>query len=211
VFEEDWAFARGKPVNSVPPTTAPERHCHGKAICRVITDGPNEDIGKLMMTLSGAFALARQRIAIMTPYFLPPPVLINALQSAALRGVEVGIILPAQSNQKLAHWATRNMLWELLQYGVQIYYQPPPFAHSKFLLIDQQYAQIGSANMDPRSLRLNFELIVEVFDASFVATLAEHFEATRELSTQESLSGVDQRPFLIRIRDALAWLLSPYL
>ena len=211
VFEEDWAFAKGKPVKTESVTTTPKLPGDGSAICRVITDGPNEDIGKLLMTLSGAIALARQRIAIMTPYFLPPPVLINALQSAALRGVNVSIILPAQSNQKLAHWATRNMLWELLQYDVHIYYQPPPFAHSKFLLIDRQYAQIGSANMDPRSLRLNFELIVEVFDASFVEKLAEHFDATRALSRQESLSGVDQRPFLTRIRDAIAWLFSPYL
>ena len=207
VFNEDWLFAAGEA--STKPLVKPA--AKGTAICRVVTDGPNEDLGKLAMILTGAVAVARKRVAIMTPYFLPPPELVNALQAAALRGVEVCVILPQKSNQPLAHWATRNMLWELLQYGVRIYYQPPPFAHSKLFLIDDNYAHIGSANIDPRSLRLNFELVVEVFQQEFVTQLREHFERIKTTAREESLEGVDGRSLPVRIRDASAWLFSPYL
>ncbi|MFA7553205.1 MAG: cardiolipin synthase [Spongiibacteraceae bacterium] len=211
VFNEDWAYATGQPEQSIAPPPPSMATSTGDACCRVVTDGPNEDLGKLAMVITGAAALARHRIAIMTPYFLPPSTLINALQSAALRGVDVSVILPANSNQPLVHWASRNILWELLQLGIKIYYQPAPFCHSKLMLIDDDYAHIGSANLDPRSLRLNFELIVEVFDQALISTLSAHFNHIRELSSEETLEGVDQRSFLIRIRDALAWLFSPYL
>lgn len=207
VFDEDWLFA----TYATRSGDLQNLECKGNAICRVVTDGPNEDLGKLSMIICGATALARQRVAIMTPYFLPPPELINALQAAALRGVEVTILLPQKSNLALVHWATRNMLWELLQYGVRIYYQPPPFAHSKLMLIDDSYAHIGSANLDPRSLRLNFEIVVEVFERSFVRKLSDHFERIRLLSAEETLAGVDGRRLSVRIRDATAWLFSPYL
>jgi cardiolipin synthase len=207
VFDDDWLFAAGESS----PLPFKKTVTKGNAICRVITDGPNEDMGKLAMIITGAIALARKRVAIMTPYFLPPPELVNSLQAAALRGVDVCIILPQKSNQPLVHWATRNMLWQLLQYGVRIYYQPPPFAHSKLLLVDDHYAHIGSANIDPRSLRLNFELVVEVFNEDFVTHLHEHFDDIRAKAYEESLSSVDDRWLPERIRDALAWLFSPYL
>ena len=207
VFDEDWIFATGEDNRQhFEPANG-----NGNAICRVVTDGPNEDLGKLTMIMTSAVALARKRVAIMTPYFLPPATLINALQAAAIRGVEVSVILPQRSNQPPVHWATRNMLWELLQFGVHIYYQPPPFAHSKYFLIDDDYAHIGSANLDPRSLRLNFEIVVEVFDRAFVSTIGKHFEQVKSAATEETLSGVDGRSLPIRIRDAIAWLFSPYL
>ena len=207
VFNSDWSFASGEHNHQpVEPQVS-----QGNAICRVITDGPNEDLGKLAMVITTAVSLARKRVSIMTPYFLPPATLIHALQAAALQGVEVDVILPQKSNQPPVHWATRNMLWELLQYGVRIYYQPPPFAHSKLLLIDDDYAQIGSANLDPRSLRLNFELVVEIFDRDFVSTLGDHFEQVKSASLEETLAGVDGRALPVRVRDAIAWLFSPYL
>ena len=207
VFNEDWAFV----VDENSPQPFDAINGNGDAICRVVTDGPNEDLGKLALIITSAVALARKRVAVMTPYFLPPPALINALQAAALRGVEVNIILPQRSDQPPVHWATRNMLWELLQFGVHVYYQPPPFAHSKFLLIDDEYAHIGSANLDPRSLRLNFEIVVEVFNQDFVSTISEHFERVKNTATEETLAGIDGRSLPIRVRDAIAWLFSPYL
>ncbi len=207
VFEEDWLFAakeKLEPVRQVPVSA-------GDAICRVVTDGPNQDLGKLAMIITGAVSLAQQRVAIMTPYFLPPTELVNTLQAAALRGVEVSVILPRESNLPPVHWATRKMLWELLQCGVRVYYQPPPFAHSKLLLIDDSYAHIGSANLDPRSLRLNFEIVVEIFDRQFVGSMLAHFERIRALSVEETLAGVDGRRLAVKIRDATAWLFSPYL
>ena len=135
----------------------------------------------------------------------------SSLQAAALRGVDVSIILPVKSNQPLAHWATRNMLWELLQFGVHIYYQPAPFSHSKLFLIDEDYAHIGSANLDPRSLRLNFEIAVEIFDKQFISNMNNHFQKIKATSTEETLSAVDNRSLPVRVRDAASWLFSPYL
>lgn len=102
------------------------------------------------------------------------------------------------------------MLWELLQYGVNVYYQPPPFNHSKMLTIDNDYAQIGSANLDPRSLRLNFELVVEVFDAGLVNRLHSHMDQIMAKSKPTSLAELDNRNLFIRTRDSLCWLFSPY-
>ena len=103
------------------------------------------------------------------------------------------------------------MLWELLLRGVRVYYQPPPFAHTKLLLIDDDYAQFGSANIDPRSLRLNFELTVEVYDPDFVQRLARYATELIDRSRVVSFDELDGRPLWQRTRDAAAWLFSPYL
>ena len=72
------------------------------------------------------------------------------MQAAALRGVDVAVVLPAKKNLPFVHWATQNMLWELLQYQIQVWYQPPPFNHTKLFVFDDCYTHIGSANLDPR-------------------------------------------------------------
>jgi cardiolipin synthase len=209
VFLSDWSFVTGEPP--APLSQSIHNVIGANAICRTIVDGPNEDLGKLATILVGAIALARRKISIMTPYFLPFQALIAALQAAALRGVEVIIILPAQSNLPYVHWATRNMLWQLLRWDVQIYYQPPPFAHTKLFLVDEHYVQIGSANLDPRSLRLNFELAIEVYDKSLSQSLTAYMDTIRKRSQAITLEDLDNRPLWIQARDALAWLFSPYL
>ena len=146
----------------------------------------------------------------MTPYFLPPREMIGALQSAALRGVEVNIVLPAHNNLPFVHWATRNMLWELLLYGVNVYYQPPPFAHTKLFVLDDYYTLIGSANLDPRSLRLNFEVVLEIYEEELGQSMSRHVRSTIAESRKVTLSEVDGRPLPERFRDSLCWLFSPY-
>ncbi len=207
VFREDWLFVTGE---NLPPTAA-DCTPAGEAICRAAVDGPNEDLDKLVTILVGAVSVARRKVAIMSPYFLPPLPLSSALRAAALRGVEVTVIMPELNNLLYVHWATRNMLWELLERGVRAYYQPPPFVHSKLFVVDDYYTQIGSANLDPRSLRLNFELAVEVFDRSFSRRVADHIETVRQVSREITLEEVDGRRFPERLRDSLFWLFAPYL
>ncbi len=207
VFLRDWQFATGHETGGPRPIPQPS----GTALCRVIADGPAAGFDRLTALLTGAIASARQRVAIMTPYFVPPRELISPLQAAALAGVDVAVILPARNNLPYVHRATRHMLWELLERGVHIYYQPPPFVHSKLFFVDDHYAQIGSANFDARSLRLNFEMNVEVYDRDTVTELARHFEAIRARSLAVTLADVDGRPLLTRTIDGLAWLFSPYL
>ena len=206
VVAEDWQFVTGE--ESPPPEPSEPV---GEADCRVLVDGPNEDLDRLKLLLVGAVATAKRRVAIMTPYFLPPRELIAALQAAALRGLEVDLLLPAQNNLPYVHWATRNMLWEVLQWGVRVHYQPPPFAHGKLFLVDGEYAVVGSANLDPRSLRLNFELVVETWDRETVSGLQAHFDGLLAQSRSVDLAEVDGRPWYERLRDASAWVFSPYL
>ena len=207
-FLEDWGIAANE---TAPPPSKPKRCAEGHALCRTVIDGPSKEIDKLPMILVGAIAAARRSIAVMTPYFLPPQQIIAALQAAALRGVEVQILLPERNNLPYMRWATDNMLWELLQHGVDVAYQPPPFVHSKFFVIDEDFSIVGSPNIDPRSLRLNFELAIEVYDVHFARQLLAHFHAVRSISKPVSQEEVDGRSLPIRIRDSLSWLFSPYL
>lgn len=206
-FLEDWGFATGR--YDVPP--AVYEQCEGDCLCRVITDGPDNERDPLASVLIAAVSTARRSVRIMTPYFLPSRDFISALQAACLRGVDVRVILPEQNNLPFVHWATRNMLWELLQRGVRVFYQPPPFCHTKLMIVDGCYTQIGSANIDPRSLRLNFELNVEVLDMHMGRRMSKHFDALQKASREVFLEEVDGRSMPCRLRDAFFWLFSPYM
>lgn len=207
IFASDWHFVTGEPCATGEFSGAST----GTAVCRAVASGPDGPLDRLTEILVGAIANARKRVAIMTPYFLPPREIMGPLQAAALQGIEVTVILPAQNNLPYVHRATRHLLWELIERGVAVYYQPPPFVHSKIFFIDDQYAQIGSANLDPRSLRLNFEMNVEVYDRAFVAELARHFDAVRLRSTRVTLADVDHRNLVTKLVDGVCWLFSPYL
>lgn len=208
-FAEDWQFAAGE---ALPRSLyALAQAVDGSSFARLITDGPEAEVGVLSTLIATAISAAEQRVAIMTPYFLPSLELASAIESAALRGVDVTLLLPGVNNLPYVHWASRHILGELIKRGVAIYYQPSPFVHSKLLLIDEYYVQIGSANLDSRSLRLNFELAVEVFDANFARQMAEHFHAAKARSRLLALDELLQRSLIARTRDAAGWLLSPYL
>ena len=212
-FLDDWHFCTGDKTPPGPPydwSTSP-KSAQASAACRAIAEGPNEDFNTLQTILVGAISSARKRVVIITPYFLPSREMIGAMQSAALRGAGVTLIMPEKNNLPYVHWATRKMLWEMTDYGIDAYYQPPPFAHTKLFLVDDFYAQVGSANLDPRSLRLNFELNVEVFDRVLVQRLTDYTESIRRQSRTITSRELEARPLPVRTRDALAWLFSPYL
>jgi cardiolipin synthase len=207
-FMEDWHFATNEKRKARSLST---QTSVGRACCRSISAGPNEPHDKLDWILIGALTCAKSRIRIMTPYFIPSRAQLAAINTASLRGIQVEILLPEKSNLPFVAWATNAYLFELLERRVQIYFQPPPFVHSKLLLIDDEYALIGSANIDPRSLRLNFELNVEIFDKDTLSELIGHFDHSRENSRPVSLQEMDQRSLPLRLRDSFCKLLSPYL
>ena len=212
VFLADWSFAAGTPQPEEPETARRGAEGDdGDHASRVITEGPNEDIDRLVMVLIGALATAHERVWIMTPYFLPPSPLVGALQSAALRGIDVSIVMPQRSDQPWMDWATRHILRHLLRRQVKVYLRPPPFAHTKLLIVDDWYVQFGSANLDSRSLRLNFELIVENYGEPLATRMAAHFSEVRAVCRPASLEELQARRLPARFRDALCWLFSPYL
>ncbi len=209
VFVHDWHFTTGEQLGGegwFPPLG----HC-GDTVARVIADGPDEDFDRLRWTFLGALAVAQRSVAVLTPYFLPDTALITALGTAALRGVEVVILLPAENNLRLVAWAAQAQLWQVLERGCRVVLTPPPFDHTKLLLVDDAWALIGSANWDPRSLRLNFEVGVECYDPPLARALAGLAHAKQTAGREITLAEVDRRPLPIRLRDGLARLLTPYL
>jgi cardiolipin synthase len=156
-----------------------------------------------------AVACARSSVAVMTPYFLPDERLLTALAVAAMRGVAVDIVVPGKSNHPLVDWATRANVGPLLSEGVRIWQCPPPFRHSKLMVVDDDWCLIGSSNWDIRSFRLNFELCMEVYDRDLAQTLSDVMRQSRGKPLTEA--DIQARTLPIRLRDAAARLVLPYL
>lgn len=208
-FLEDWYFVTGERLDApfFFPTLAPQ----GSSLARAISGGPDNEFRKLEHIIMGVLACAKKSVCIMTPYFIPDRPMIAALITTALRGVAVRVVLPGLNNLPFVHWATRGLLWELLANGIRVFYQPPPFVHTKLFLVDDVWSLVGSANLDSRSLRLNFELNLSVFDESFAASLKRHFEQAFAASHEITQEEIDGRSLPIRLRDNYARLFSPYL
>ncbi len=208
-FADDWCFTTGEALRGEP--WFPKLQPAGQVLARGVTDGPDEDFEKLRWTLLGALAVARHSVQILTPYFLPDPAVVSALNLAALRGVKVDIILPSRSNLPFVHWASRAMWWQVLEHGCQLWLTPPPFDHSKLMLVDGAWVLLGSANWDARSLRLNFEFNLECYAADLTRRLELLVEEKKKHAHLVTLKEADERPLPARLRDGVARLLTPYL
>ena len=209
IFLEDWYFVSGERLGD-PRYFPPLPHC-GTALARAIADGPDREFRKLEWIVMGALSTAKQRVCIMTPYFIPDRPMVTALITAALRGVKITLVLPQLNNLPFVAWASRATYWELIKNGIHILEQPPPFAHTKLMLVDEIWSLIGSANLDTRSFRLNFELNLAVYDRDVTANLNRHFENILAVSHIMTLQEMDARSLAIKLRDGAARLFSPYL
>ncbi|MDX1928994.1 MAG: cardiolipin synthase [Pirellulaceae bacterium] len=208
-FADDWEFCTGELLDGDMwfPTVAES----GDVLARGIADGPDLTSGTIRLTLAGAISAAQRSVYIVTPYFLPDAALIEALNVADLRGVDVKIVLPKVNNLLLVQWASTAHLWQLLSRGVQIWTTPPPFDHSKLMVVDEAWCMFGSANMDPRSLRLNFEFNVECYAPQVAGQIADLMRQKIATAHQVTLAEVDGRSLPIKLRDGLARLATPYL
>lgn len=209
VFIEDWTFTTEEVLQGdlwFPPLDPV-----GDVLARGIPNGPDEDLGEMRTALIGALTAAQRRVAIMTPYFLPDDALAEALNVAALRGVEVDIILPEANNLALVKWASTAMLFLVLERGCRVWLSAPPFDHTKLMIVDDVWTLLGSANWDPRSLRLNFEFNVECYDRALAAEAGRIVERRLAAARPVTLDELDSRWFLIKLRDGVARLFSPYL
>lgn len=209
VFAEDWCFVTREVLEG--SQWFPELQPAGDTKARVVADGPDENLDVLRWTLLGAINAAHRSLRIMTPYFLPDDALVTALNLAALRGVEVDILLPERGNLRVVQWAMWGELWKVLGRGCRVWLTPPPFDHSKLLVVDDAWTLLGSANWDPRSLRLNFELELECHDVALAERMVALFEAKRDGARPLSAQELANLPFPVRLRNGLARLMSPYL
>lgn len=209
IFLEDWYFVSSELLDA--PRFFPVLGPCGNAVTRAIGDGPDREFRKLEWIIMGALSSARHSVRIMTPYFIPDRPMIIALTTAALRGVEITLVLPGHNNLPFVAWASRASYWELLKNGIRIFEQKAPFCHTKLFQVDNCWTLIGSANLDTRSLRLNFELNLSVFDRQFAEAINRYFEVALSRAFAVTPAQMDARPLLIRLRDGVARLFSPYL
>jgi cardiolipin synthase len=209
VFAEDWAFATRELLDG--DAWLPYLEECGPVLARGIPDGPDEDMDKLRWTIHGAVGDAMHSIRIVTPYFLPEDAMITSLNVAAMRGVDVEIVLPEKNNLPFVKWATSNLLSRLLSHGCSVVVSPPPFDHSKVMIVDSVWSTIGSANWDPRSLRLNFEFNVECYDARLAQDLGTIVDEKVAGGRRLTLADIEGRGFFEKLRDGIAGLASPYL
>lgn len=217
VFAEDWHFAtkQGIPHYDPPKEETEEAdpgEAKGEATVAIVRSGPDlegparEAIHRLFFT---AITLARSRVYVTTPYFIPDRSILVALQTAALRGVDVRLLFPSRSNHKVVFQAGRSFYDDLLEAGVSIYEYGPGMIHAKTMVIDGAVALVGSANMDLRSFRLNFEVHAVVRDPVTAAQLDACFDADLALSSRIDRAAWRRRPWSARVLEGGARLLSP--
>ncbi len=209
VFADDWQFATGEPLRGDAwfPRLAPA----GGALARGIEAGPDESSERLHWTILGGLNAAQRSVRIMTPYFLPDHALASALGAAALRGVDVDILLPARSDLPHVQWAVFGQIWQVLDRGCRVWTSRGAFDQSKLMVVDGAWTLLGSANWDARSLRLNFELNLEVYSVEFGAHMEGLVQARIGAARALSLAQVDARPFPVKLRDGVARLFAPFL
>ncbi|MDM9650617.1 cardiolipin synthase [Pseudomonas sp. CW003PS] len=211
-FTDDWCDTTGERLSKgfwgEPPVTADEP---GTSWARGIEAGPDEALDRMRWTFMGALSAAKHSVRIWTPYFVPDQPMIAALSTAALRGVRIDVLTPANGDHPTVQWAARAHYWQVLEHGVRIFERPGPFDHSKLMLVDGAWCCLGSANWDARSLRLNFEFNVEVYDTALSTRLSSLFDAARDASGEISAKALRARPLAIRLRDGLARLFTPIL
>ncbi len=208
----DWRFASGEGLEGPAwelelPTSEPGQ----QVLLRAVSSGPDRSLETNHKMLMGAFSVARTSIRIASPYFLPDRELISALVTAARRGVRVDIVVPSANNLMLVDRAMTAQFDQLLKDRCHIWRASGPFDHSKIMTIDGRWSYVGSSNIDPRSLRLNFEVDVEVFDTQFAEELERRIDTAIASATEVTLDGLMARPFLVRLIERVLWLGSPYL
>ncbi|MBM9401691.1 cardiolipin synthase [Gluconacetobacter azotocaptans] len=206
-FAQDWSFVSGEDLHAA--LFFPDVSQRGETLTRIVTAGPDSDLEKIEYTMLQAITLARRSVRLMTPYFLPGERFLTELALAALRGVEVDIVVPRHSNHTLIDWARAANLPRFLDSGCRVWQASPPFNHSKLMVVDRHWTFVGSSNLDVRSLRLNFEINLEAYDDA-LANMLDDF-VVRHRHDRLTHHDLDRRRLPIRIRDAGARLLLPYL
>jgi cardiolipin synthase len=205
-FADDWLFMTGERLAGERwyPAIRPA----GESVARAVTSGPDQDLEKIELMILQAVGAARSSVKVMTPYFLPDDRIITVLALASMRGVEVDLILPANSNHPTLDWGARAHIGPLLAAQCRIWTHAAPFDHSKLLTVDGKWCLVGSANWDMRSFRLNFELNVEIYHSALVLQLEQFIIQKQETQLTDALA---KTSLPVNLRNSAARLMLPYL
>jgi len=209
VFSLDWQASVGEVLEGENFFPEP---CHpGTDIVRAVPSGPDEDLEHIYEIILGALRSAQHNVLIMTPYFIPDRVILQALRSAVLGGVTINVFLPEKGDHPLVQRASNSYLPELVKAGIRVVLVPPPFVHSKLMVVDDAWSLIGSANLDPRSFRLNFEFDLEVFSTDLANELNVYAQELGETGTVLKPGMLESRPIGIRLFEGVVRIFSPFL
>lgn len=211
VFAHDWDFTTKESLSGERWFDPELRHAPGDVPVRCVLTGPDRYIGSTHKMLMGALSVAQHHVRIQSPYFLPDQALIGALATAARRGVKVDIVVPGANNLRLVDYAMTAQLDQVIRTGCRVWRSRGAFDHSKLMTVDDAWSYIGSSNLDPRSLRLNFELDSEIYDRDLAQVLGARMDALISDARRVTLGSLYKLPFVKRLRNKLIWLASPYL
>ena len=208
LFREDWEWATGEVLPATPPETVPTP---GDQSVLVMGSGPADRLEECAIAFTDIIGRARERLWIVSPYFVPDTDIRTALFAAKLRGVDVRIMLPDEPDHKMVWLASIAHADSMVEHGVDVYRFVDGFLHQKVVLMDDQIATIGSVNFDNRSFGLNFEITLWFTDRTTIdgveAMLLEDFEMCRQVDRDE----VRNRALPMRFLTQAARLLSPLL
>lgn len=215
VFEGDWAVESGNirgfstfldQMRSTP-TPAPV----GDLIVQAVPTGPSYKIANMSHMLLSAVLDARKEVVLTTPYFVPDEALFQALQTAACRGVDVTLIVPQRVDSKLVRYASRSYMGDLLAAGVKIQQFTGGLLHTKSLVVDREFTIFGSVNLDMRSLRLNYEITLMIYDKDFSQQVCALQQKYLAQSIPVNAKVWTDRPLLERLKENVAQIMSPLL
>jgi cardiolipin synthase len=207
VFADDWHFATGE----MPVLGEGQATSSGSARVAIVPSGPDQVLNASQLNYFVGINSAQRSVWLTSPYFIPDEAILTALTGAALKGVDVRILVPERCDVLLVGPAGRSFYQQLLMVGVRIFEYLPAMLHAKTMIIDERLAMVGSANIDMRSFRLNFEVGAMIDDAKVAAVLQERFEAQVSESREITLEQVLGWPVPKRLQHGAARLFSPLL
>lgn len=208
-FLEDWHFATGW----VPETEGcfPELPDEGPFRVQVLRSGPDRDVYPIHEFLFAAIAGADERVWLATPYLVPDEPILTALRSAAHRGVDVRVLVPRHGDSRLVQAAMRSFYGDLLAAGVTVQEYRPAMLHAKLLVVDRELAVVGSANLDNRSFRLNFEVAVAIYGSGPADELAAQLAVDARRASRVTVRRLASRPLPMRFAESAARLFAAIL
>lgn len=211
-FVHDWEFTTREHLTGENWFPAEYMVCPDPGVpLRCVPSGPDRTLGSTHDMILGALSVAQHHVRIQSPYFLPDLPLIAALATTARRGVVVDIVIPGKNNLRLVDAAMTAQLDQLVMAGCRVWRSTGTFDHSKLMTIDGGWSYVGSSNLDPRSLRLNFELDVEVYDKPLAQQISQKIDRLITNAVPVTIVSLRKAPFLRRLRNRIVWLASPYL
>ncbi len=208
-FAIDWNFTTRKLLNvEAQPIARPDG---GGCLMQMANSGPASRWNNISMIFLNAISLAKRSVYLQTPYFLPSDALLQVLQSGALSGVDVRVMLPARTDSRLLQLATGSYIKECLLAGIKIYFYEPTMLHAKVLIIDDEFVTSGSTNFDFRSFEHNFEINALVYDKGFNRQMKDIFEQDMQQSARMSMGRWKRRPLVQKALESVVRLISPIL